>query len=340
MRYLKTYRIFESAGSGLTQEQEEFMNEWTEGSWTYNSKTGLVDVKGDFWCKGEKLKSLAGIKFGKVSGYFDCSRNNLTSLEGAPQEVGRSFRCKGNKLTSLEGAPQEVGGDFYCTENRLTSLEGAPQKVGGDFYCTENRLTSLEGAPQKVGGSFYCSENRLTSLEGSPQEVGGNFYCRNNQLTTLEGAPREVGGNFWCSSNQLTTLEGAPREVRKDFDCSNNKLTSLEGAPQKVGGGFICRNNPVSAETLYRIFGVMKKGKGYLEAVVSSWSKIPVDDQALLLRPEVLNKQIKQDPAGMIMKLKSVWNSPEFKDTKSKLVWPRGYEEEMDIVSGLNNIGF
>ncbi len=45
---------------------------------------------------------------------------------------GREF-CEShtNKLTSLEGAPKEVGGDFVCSKNKLTSLEGAPKEVGG-----------------------------------------------------------------------------------------------------------------------------------------------------------------------------------------------------------------
>ena len=215
-----------------------------------------------------------------------------------------------------------------------------PQEVGGDFFCGFNQITSLKGSPRKVEGGFDCESNQLTSLEGAPQEVGENFDCSFNQLTSLEGAPRKVGRHFLCSYNQLTSLEGAPQEVGRDFFCNDNQLTSLEGAPQKVGGGFYGRFNPVSEKTLYRIFVVMKKGKSYLEAVVSSWSKIPVGAQALLLRPEVLNKEIQKDPAGMIMKLKSVWNDKSFRETRGKLIWPRGYEEEMDIVSGLNTIGF
>jgi hypothetical protein len=42
-------------------------------------------------------------------------------------------------LTSLEGAPKEVGGNFYCPNNQLTSLEGAPKEVGGSFWCYNNR---------------------------------------------------------------------------------------------------------------------------------------------------------------------------------------------------------
>ena len=175
------------------------------------------------------------VDFGKITGDFDCSDLGLTSLKGAPQEVGGYFDCSYNQLTSLEGAPQEVGGDFSCYYNYLTSLEGAPQTIGGGFSCSNNKLTSLKGAPQEIGWDFYCSDNQLTSLEGAPQIVDGNFACFRNKLTSLEGAPQEVGGNFNCHSNQLTSLKGAPREVGGYFDCRWNKLTSLEGIGEVEG---------------------------------------------------------------------------------------------------------
>ncbi len=43
MKHLKTYKLFESK-TGLTAEQEEFLNMFTRGTWTYNPATGLVDV--------------------------------------------------------------------------------------------------------------------------------------------------------------------------------------------------------------------------------------------------------------------------------------------------------
>ena len=136
-------------------------------------------------------------KFGKVDGYFDCSLNNLTSLEDAPQEVDGNFICNQSNLTSLKGAPQKVDGNFDCNNNNLTSLKGAPQKVGGSFICNHNNLTSLKGAPQKVDGNFDCNNNNLTSLEGVPQKVGGDFNCKNNKTKfTKEDVKKvcEVGG--------------------------------------------------------------------------------------------------------------------------------------------------
>jgi hypothetical protein len=248
MKHLKTYQLFESK-TGLTPEQEAFLNRFTRGSWTYNPATGLVDVNGDFDCSEKGLKTLRGIKFGKVGGDFDCQDNNLTSLEGAPQKVGGSFSCSSNNLTSLEGAPQEVGGNFKCSSNNLTSLEGAPQEVGGDFSCWENNLTSLEGAPQEVGGYFGCNAFKLEKGQWNPKG--------------------------WL-------------KVLKEGNLEAQKL---------------------------------------ILTILSPF-------------PEVLNKEIQQDPAGMAMKLKVVWNDKSFRETRDQLVWPKGYQDQADLVGDLDDIGF
>jgi len=226
VKNLKTYsQLFENVGE-LTPEQVKWLDYCTKyggNTWTLNPQTGLFDVDGDFNCSGQGLTDFKGIRFGVVSKDFYCSYNQLTSLEGAPQEVGVDFECNNNQLTSLEGAPREVRGSFICRNNQLTSLEGAPQKVGGYFECNNNQLTSLEGAPQKVGAGFYCEKNQLTSLEGAPREIGRDFYCE---------------------------------------------------------------DNPVSEEILKSIFSLMEKRKSYLQAVESLWNEIPLEDQALLYRPE------------------------------------------------------
>ena len=117
MRHIKRYtQLFENTQE-LTQEQKDWLNECTSGSWKLNAETGLVDVRGDFKFGGQGLDSFNGVRFGTVSGTFYCSGNSLTSLEGAPRKVGGHFYCSNNSLTSLEGAPQSVGGDFHCANN-------------------------------------------------------------------------------------------------------------------------------------------------------------------------------------------------------------------------------
>ena len=160
---------------------------------TLNPQTHRYDYNGSLY--KDTLKNFISedkngfiIDFGKITGDFCCNESRLTSLKGAPIEVGEKFDCSYNRLSSLEGAPQTVGESFDCGGNQLTSLKGAPQTIERSFYCYENQLTSLEGAPQIVGGDFECQSNQLTSLKGAPQEVGGGFWCdRNPDLHSLDG---------------------------------------------------------------------------------------------------------------------------------------------------------
>ena len=289
MRYLKTYKIFEAKTSGLTKRQEQFLNKFTKGTWTYDSKTGLVGVDGDFNCIWQGLSDFKGVRFGKVAGGFVFPKNKLTSLEGAPQEVGGVFRCENNQLITLEGAPREVRENFDCSGNQLTSLEGAPQKVGGNFRCNNNQLISLKGAPREVRGDFDCYRNQLTTLEGAPQRVGGGFFCENNQLISLEGAPQKIGGRFECDAFELEQGEWNPKGWLK----------------------------------------ILKKGSPEAQQLI-----------ATILSPEDLNREIQKDPEGMIMKLKVVWNEKSFRETRDKLVWPKGYEQEADLLGDLDDVGF
>ena len=149
--------------------------------------------KGDLKLIGLDLTKLPDIlKDITVGGNFNCSYNNLTSLENCPKTVGGNFGCGFNNLTSLEGSPSSVGGNFDCNDNHLTSLEGAPSSVGEDFSCNDNHLTSLTGAPKTVGRNFDCSYNYLISLAGAPKIVDKDFHCRNNTLQFTKDQVRAV----------------------------------------------------------------------------------------------------------------------------------------------------
>jgi hypothetical protein len=159
MKHLQSFSLFESRSPDLTPDQESFLNQYTKGTWSVNPTiytrgtwsvnptTGLVDVQGRFDCSEKRLKSLLGISFGHVSGYFYCYYNQLTTLVGAPTTVDGDFNCHFNQLTTLVGAPTTVGGRFDCDKNQLTTLEGAPTTVDGGFYCDAFSLKPGEWNP-------------------------------------------------------------------------------------------------------------------------------------------------------------------------------------------------
>ena len=153
MKHLKTYKIFESVdNSQLIKELEKFniMN------YTINSD-GLIDINGDVFLHDVGLTEIP-FSFGKVTGYFTCSNNKLTSLKGCPREVGGYFACSNNKLKDLIGGPQEVGRDYYCYGNQLESLEGCAGDISKDFYCYNNKLEMLD-CSSVINGSIFCRKN-------------------------------------------------------------------------------------------------------------------------------------------------------------------------------------
>ena len=170
----------------FSKEQSEmikFLNRGIslQGGWKYDEENDLVDVWGDFNCADQGLKDFKGVKFGKIDGHFNCSNNELTSLEGAPRYVVKSFDCSNNKLTSLEGGPDRVWwGDYKCSKNQLTSLKGLPtleSSYGYKIDCSDNKLKDLMpiGDTIKIQ-EFFCRRNEIISLEGAPVILGHSYH--------------------------------------------------------------------------------------------------------------------------------------------------------------------
>lgn len=86
--------------------------------------------KGSLSLKNLNLTELPEIlKNVSVSGYFNCSDNELINLKNSPKSVDGFFACYYNNLTSLEGCPKFVGGDFYCFKNRVQFTEADVRAV-------------------------------------------------------------------------------------------------------------------------------------------------------------------------------------------------------------------
>jgi hypothetical protein len=60
---------------------------------------------------------------------------------------------------------------------------------------------------------------------------------------------------------------------------------------------------------------------------------------ATLISSEALNKRLEESPEKTMVDLKTVWNSPAFAKTRSQLRIPKGYEDEMDLMGDLDDIG-
>lgn len=101
---------------------------------------------------------------GSVSYYKVDSNPNLTSLQGAPTKVPRSFSATSCGLENLVGAPEYVGGHFIVSFNPLKSLEGCPKRVEKDFFCK----------PPSSDIKEWFTEEQIRSV----CDVGGHVFVK------------------------------------------------------------------------------------------------------------------------------------------------------------------
>ena len=137
-----------------------------------------VDVKGDLILKSKELEYLTNgfFKFNKVDGFFSIELSNIKSLEGGPRIVVKDVLCGWCKnLTSLEGAPEMLGkaglkskSTFNCSNcENLKSLKGIPSRSINSTTPTFNirashneSLTSIDlDYIKELNGSLYLEMN-------------------------------------------------------------------------------------------------------------------------------------------------------------------------------------
>ena len=103
------------------QEIHDICEKYDITNYTINPD-GSIDVHNSVDLNGKVLTKIP-IKFNNVYGNFDCSYNNLTSLENSPKWIKVSFFCIENRLTSLEGCPISDM-HYYFGDNPLKSIDG------------------------------------------------------------------------------------------------------------------------------------------------------------------------------------------------------------------------
>lgn len=101
---------------------------------------GSIDVDGSVKLpRASSFLTHLPLTFNKVSGDFDCSRLSLITLKGCPIELGGTFDCSYNQLTSLEFAPKKA--NLFVFDNTIKSLSTNGQNCKFDevlMLCRTN----------------------------------------------------------------------------------------------------------------------------------------------------------------------------------------------------------
>ena len=129
----------------------------------------------------------------EVNDYYYYPLKLNGELVGCPRIVKQYFNCSHSSLTSLRGAPTEVGGNFNARSNLFPDLDGLDTTVGNILFLEENqKFISLCGVHKHLKSCRGISLNEDTLLMGGL----GLILIKNLQELFLLGSLHKTKAAF------------------------------------------------------------------------------------------------------------------------------------------------
>ena len=136
--------------------------------------------------------------------FFECSGENITSLDISKNSQLKVLDCSQNSLTSLDVSKNTNIGTLNCSNNNLSSLSISKNTVLSILKCSDNRIASLDLSKNTGLFELRCSNNKLTSLDLSKQNRLQEVHCDNNQLSSLIVSKQATDlVEVRCTQNQI-----------------------------------------------------------------------------------------------------------------------------------------
>ena len=136
--------------------------------------------------------------------FFECSGENITSLDISKNSQLKVLDCSQNSLTSLDVSKNTNIGTLNCSNNNLSSLSISKNTVLSILKCSDNRITSLDLSKNTGLFELRCSNNKLTSLDLSKHNRLQEVHCDNNQLSSLIVSKQATDlVEVRCTQNQI-----------------------------------------------------------------------------------------------------------------------------------------
>jgi hypothetical protein len=180
-----------------------------------------------FDCSGNQLSTL-DVSYNTALSLLKCSDNSLIFLEGLNNTSLTELWCDFNELTYLEVSGNASLSHLNCSGNKLTTLYVSDNTALTGLWCNSNELTSLDVSKNTVLNALICSGNSLNILDLLNNAALTKLRCHGNQLANLDVSNNTALTELWCNSNELTSLDVSKNTNLEVFNCANNILTSLD----------------------------------------------------------------------------------------------------------------
>ena len=200
-----------------------------------DSEDGKISISGpvlSFECSGENITSL-DISKNSMLEMLDCSKNNLTSLDVSKNTKLKKLDCFSNSISSLSVSKNTILEMLNCSGNRISSLDLSKNTELFELRCSNNKLTSLDLSKHNRLQEVHCDNNQLSSLVVSKQATELiEVRCTQNQI---QGASMDA---LIASLPKLNNPEnpGVLAIYDNSKDSEHNTCTSAQTAAIKKLG--------------------------------------------------------------------------------------------------------
>ena len=160
---------------------------------------------------------------------FDCSDNQLTSLDVSKNTSLTDLDCFNNQLMSLDVSKNTALTTLYCFDNQLTSLNVSRNRALTTLSCEGNQLTSLDVSKNTALEGLYCSENQLTSLNISGCARLEDLFCFSNCINgeAMTKLVNSLPDRMGMSRGTLCIVSRSSKKIDKNR-CSAADITTAK----------------------------------------------------------------------------------------------------------------
>ena len=168
----------------------------------------------------------------RISGlidYFDCSENDLISLDVTHNATLATLDCYWTGITSLDLSKNPELGKLDCSYNEIGTLDLSKNTKLFSLTCYNCELTSIDLSNNTELEEAVIRNNSLSSVTLANNTKLMLLDVQNNsQLSSIDVSMLSNLQELQCSNMGLTSLDVTHNTQLVRLTCSNNQLTTLD----------------------------------------------------------------------------------------------------------------
>lgn len=165
---------------------------------------------------------------GKNISMFDCSNNQVTSLDATGAPALMSLVCNQNKIQYLILPKGDKLKMLGCANNRLSSLDLMGVTGLRNLSCHNNDLSSLNVKDCIALEALFIGHNKIEQVDVRDNVTLKELSCASNQLSALDLSKNEALQLIDCDSNKISEIDVTPCKSLRSLRCQANGIKRLD----------------------------------------------------------------------------------------------------------------